>query len=206
MIGHIPPVFSVSFGEWIIDVGEVVLQSAQLNQAKENQEEGENGDLDNGDPEHIAEYLHCEEHQDANNDDKCVNDHGDHAEDSDGLSVVFQHPPVSFEDAKGVKTRVVGLVALECAEECESCDAASTTAVFLYMLAPPVVCWIVVLLQLEFRNLASLIEHPLLFGNEGSVECAAVEALENEIEQKQDSNQNTGSQEQQPFVVVESPE
>lgn len=74
------------------------------------------------------------------------------------------------------------------------------------MLTPPVVCWIVVLLQLEFRNLASLIEHPLFFGNKGSVECAAVEALENEIEEKQDSNQNARSQEQQPFVVVESPE
>ena len=130
----------------------------------------------------------------------------DDAKDSDGLSIVLHHPPVSFEDAKGVKSRVVGLVALKCAEECQSCNAASTTAVFLYMLTPPVVCWIVVLLQLEFRNLASLIEHPLFFGNKGSVECAAVEALENEIEEKQDSNQNARSQEQQPFVVVESPE
>lgn len=69
MIRHIPPIFRVSFGEWIIDIWKVVLQSAQLNQAEENQEEGKNSNLDNGDPEHVAEYLHCEEHKDANNDD-----------------------------------------------------------------------------------------------------------------------------------------
>lgn len=62
MIRHIPLIFRVSFGEWIIDIWKVVLQSAQLNQAEENQEEGKNGDLNNGDPEHVAEYLHCEEH------------------------------------------------------------------------------------------------------------------------------------------------
>ena len=112
MVGHIPPAFCMG----TIHVGKVVLESAQLDQAEQNQEERKNGNFNNGDPEHVAEDLHVEEHEDADYDDQSVNDHGNDAEDSDRLSVVLHHPPVSFEDAKGVEPRVVSLVALESAE------------------------------------------------------------------------------------------